>query len=101
MAVASEILIWNKDMGFIRITEGSGDNLLREDIAEGYVDYINIDGMEFDGYELVENDELIDGGMCMLTELYQDIFHTPEEVVEYLIDAEFVPATNYMILYPV
>ena len=30
----STILIWSKETGFVRITEGSGDNLLNEDLIE-------------------------------------------------------------------
>ena len=37
----SEILIWSNETEFIRINEGTGDNLLREDQEEGYVDYID------------------------------------------------------------
>ena len=39
----SDILIWNKDVGFVKINEGTGDNLLYEDKQEGYIDYINYD----------------------------------------------------------
>ena len=38
-----EILIWSNETEFIKINEGTGDNLLREDQEEGYVDYINQD----------------------------------------------------------
>lgn len=41
----SNILIWNKDTGFLRINEGTSDNLFPEDIAQGYVDYIMLDHM--------------------------------------------------------
>ena len=75
-----DILIWNKETDFIKISEGTGDNLLREDIEEGYVDYMMIDGYSFNGDELEENYE-IDGGQAMLTELYQEKFNTPEEVI--------------------
>ena len=93
-----DILIWNKETDFIKISEGTGDNLLREDIEEGYVDYMMIDGYSFNGDELEENYE-IDGGQAMLTELYQEKFNTPEEVIEYLIKEEFIPDVKYTILY--
>lgn len=68
----SNILIWNKDTGFLRINEKSGDNLFPEDIAQGCVGYIMLDHMEFDGMELIESD----GIQILLTELYQSKFHS-------------------------
>ena len=97
--VASNILIWNKDVGFIRIAEGTGDNLLPEDIDEGYVDYILIDGYEYDGTELVEDYYVVDGGQALLTELYQNKFSNTHEVIKYLIDEDWIPDVNYTILY--
>lgn len=96
---ASEILIWNKEVGFIRIYEGSGCNLLPEDEDEGYVDYINIDGLAYEFGELVENYEPVEGGMAMLTELYQEKFESVTEVVQYLIDTEWIPDAEYVILH--
>ena len=97
--VASEILIWNKEVGFIRIYEGDGCNLLPEDEDEGYVDYINIDGLVYELGELVENYEPVEGGMAMLTELYQKKFEDVTEVVQYLIDTGWIPNIEYTYLY--
>ena len=97
--VASEILIWNKEVGFIRIYEGSGGNLLPEDEDEGYVDYINIDGLAYEFGELVENYEPVEGGMAMLTKLYQEKFESVTEVVQYLIDTGWIPDAEYVILH--
>ena len=97
--VASNILIWNKDVGFIRIAEGTGDNLLPEDIDEGYVDYILIDGYKYDGTELVEDYYVVDGGQALLTELYQNKFSNTHEVIKYLIDEDWIPDASYTILY--
>ena len=50
-----------------RISEGDGGNLLKEDIENGYVDYIY--------YEIYNADDLdneIDGGMILLKEYFQD-----------------------------
>ena len=99
MAVASEILIWNKEVGFVRIYEGTGDNLLREDIKEGYVDYINIDGLEYSYGEFGECYDPVEGGMAMLTELYQEKFNSTEDVINYLIDNDWIPDEHYIILY--
>ena len=51
----------------IYISEGTGDNLLFEDIEEGYVDYINYEIYMF-GNGICEDD----GGMIMLRELFRD-----------------------------
>ena len=97
--VASDILIWNKEIGFIKICEGTGDNLLREDIAEGYVDYMMIDGYSYNGSDLVEDYDIVEGGQAMLTEYYQDMFETPIEVINYLIEGDWIPNVDYTILY--
>ena len=85
---------------FVRICEGTGDNLLPEDEAEGYVDYIMIDGYEWNGIEIVEGCDIdfIEGGMALLEELYQEKFSTATEVVDYLIECEWLPNEEYVIL---
>lgn len=94
----SNILLWNKEVGFIRVSEGDGSNLLSEDEAEGYVDYIMVDFLEFDGY-----DELVDAGVdnpqVMLTELYQEQFKTVDDVITHLIKSEWIPDVSYTVLY--
>ncbi len=58
----------SNDKGYIiYISEGTGDNLLDEDIEEGYVDYIN-----YQIYMLDNGIEEDDGGMIMLRELFRD-----------------------------
>ena len=59
----------------ITAVEGTGDNLLDEDIKEGYVDYLMTNIYKTDGYELVEED----AGQKMLTELWQDVLQRAEE----------------------
>ena len=61
-----------KDTGhYYHICEGTGDNLLYEDIQDGYVDYIYYE--IFDGLQGVyENDEC-DGGQYLLKKMYQDM----------------------------
>ncbi len=99
--VSSEILLgytYETNSGietsFVRVNEGSGTNLLQEDIEEGFVDYIMIDFLEYDGYEFIETD----GAQVMLSELYQVKFHSVEEVIKHLIDTSFLPDVKYMIL---
>jgi len=92
---SSNILIWNEKVGFIKINEGSGDNLFDEDEDEGYVDYIMMDFIEYDGYSFTETD----GAQVMLTEMYQEKFESETEVVQYLIDCEWIPDVEYVYLY--
>lgn len=99
MSTPGNILIWHQNIGFIQIHEGTGDNLLYEDEEEGYVDYIMIDGYDFDGYELVECCDCVEGAQVMLRELYQDIFQSAEDVVKYLINEDWIPNEEYIILY--
>lgn len=93
--MVKNILIWNEKVGFIRINEGAGENLFPEDEEKGYVDYIMLDFMEYDGMSLFESD----GAQVMLFELYQEKFESEIEVVKYLIDTEWIPDVNYVYLY--
>lgn len=93
--VPSNILIWEPDFGFFKINEGNGSNLLEEDEAAGYVDYIMYEAMEYNGYDFTE----IDGGQVMLDELYQEKFENEADVVQHLIDSDFIPDAEYAYLY--
>lgn len=93
--MSSNILIWNERVGFIKINEGAGDNLLPEDEAQGYVDYIMIDYIEYDGYEFIETDS----AQVMLAEMYQEKFGDVSDVVQYLIDSDWIPDEDYTYLY--
>ena len=55
----------------LRIEEGGGTNLLKEDEKAGYVDYIYYDQYELDG-QMTNSD----GGMITLTELFRDKFRS-------------------------
>ena len=92
---ASNILIWNEEVGFVRINEGNGSNLFEEDEEAGYVDYIMLDFLTYNGYELIEND----GSQVMLYEMYQDKFNSVEEVIQHMIDYNWIPNTKYTVLY--
>lgn len=50
----------------IRIAEGTGDNLLPEDINNGFIDYIY-----YEQYELSDNMPVVDGGQVMLKEMFR------------------------------
>ena len=95
ISIVSNILVWNEKIGFIRINEGTGDNLVSEDEAKGFVDYIMLDFMKYDGIDLIETD----GAQIMLTELYQEKFENEAEVVQYLIDTEWIPDVEYVYLH--
>lgn len=93
--MSSNLLIWNEDVGFIRINEGNGSNLLPEDEELGYVDYIMVDFLEYDGYDFTETD----GAQVMLTKMYQEKFNSNEDVVRHLIDCSWIPEAEYTYLY--
>lgn len=93
--ISGNILIWNEQVGFIKINEGNGSNLLDEDEEDGYVDYIMLDFIEYDGYDFIETD----GAQVMLMEMYQEEFEDETEVVEYLIDCGWIPDVDYVYLY--
>ena len=68
----------------IRIAEGNGMNLLDDDIAKGYVDYIYYDVHELD-VELPE----IDGGQLMLTELFHDKYKSMKDCIPDVFDLAY------------
>lgn len=78
----------------IRIAEGTGDNLLKEDIKEGYVDYIYYDQHELD-MDLPE----VDGGQVMLTELFREKYACTEECIPDVLDMAYGNSKlEYMVL---
>lgn len=78
---------WAKDREkgyWWHICEGTGDNLLQEDVDEGYVDYIY-----YDYYESlldIREDNVHDGGMILLKRYYQDM--SLEEIIKEVQDFE-------------
>ena len=72
-----DLYLYSPDFDQIfEVFEGSGTNLLEEDIQEGYVDYIyyNQYKVEPDG-EMIE----VDGGMILLEELFRDKYSCTED----------------------
>lgn len=65
----------------IRIDEGSGDNLTDDDIAQGYVDYIY-----YEVYNVQQDLPEVDGGMIMLTELFQEKFKSTKDAIPAVLD---------------
>lgn len=78
----------------IRIAEGNGMNLLDEDIANGYVDYIY-----YEQHALEIEFPEVDGGQIMLSEPFHDRFKTMEECIpSVLIMAYGVESIPYVVL---
>lgn len=75
------MLIWIKDADvLITAEEGTGDNLLEEDIADGFNDYIMTNVYKRDGYEIVEED----GGQLLTSEMVADL--DKDEIVKRVLD---------------
>lgn len=78
----------------IRITEGTGDNLLKEDRKEGYIDYIN-----YEQYALEQDLPDVDSGMVMLKEYFRDQFTCTEECIPLVLDMAYDDSClNYILL---
>jgi hypothetical protein len=68
----------------VRISEGTGDNLLEEDVADGFVDYIYYEKYDL-GYDISE----VDGGQIMLTELFQDKYKCTEDCIPEVLEMAY------------
>jgi hypothetical protein len=78
----------------IRIAEGDGSNLLREDIDNGYVDYIY-----YEQYELNVDMPEVDGGQVMLPKPFHDIFSSMEKCIPRVLDMAYgVDSIPYVVL---
>ena len=78
----------------IKISEGTGDNLLEEDTNEGYVDYIY-----YEQYSREPGFPEVDGGMVMLTELFRDKYKSTSECIPAVLDTAFGDVTiEYIVL---
>ena len=72
-----------KDNVLLHIEEGTGDNLLKEDRQEGYVDYVN-----YYVYDMTDPPEEINGGMIMYKELVSSKEDT-DIITDVINDLEF------------
>ena len=68
----------------VMVSEGSGDNLLDEDIDAGFVDYIY-----YDTYRMLSGIQEEDGGMVMLTELFREKFTCTKDAIPYVLDMAY------------
>ncbi len=65
---------------FIFIAEGSGDNLFNEDIANGFVDYINIEIYNS------KREDCIGGGLLLLEKSFREIYPDTRDCINDVID---------------
>lgn len=77
----------------IYISEGTGDNLLPEDIAEGYVDYIN-----YTIYDLDNGIEESDSGMIMLKELFQGKYSCTKDCIPDVLEFVELEENEFLVL---
>lgn len=66
-----------KTKQIIRIAEGCGDNLLSEDIKDGYVDYIY-----YEQYALDVGMPEVDGGQILLKELFREKYRCTADCIQ-------------------
>lgn len=78
------LYLWNGWYSLFVISEGTGDNLLKEDVDEGYVDYWMTDWFRADDEGEIE----ADGGQWMERELVRNKYHTVGEVLERLMECD-------------
>lgn len=67
------------------ISEGTGDNLLKEDVANGYVDYIYYEQYDAADPELTE----IDGGQVLLTTLFREKYENTAQCIPEVLDMAY------------
>lgn len=68
----------------VRIAEGSGDNLLPEDVEKGYVDYIY-----YEQYELEIDMPKADGGQILLKRLLRDEYQCMADCIPVVLDMAY------------
>lgn len=76
----------------ITAIEGTGDNLLPEDEADGLVDYLMSSVYEMEGEEI----NLLDSGQIMSSDYFADM--EEEEVIQRVLEYWGVHEDNYVIL---
>lgn len=68
----------------IRIAEGSGDSLHREDVEEGYVDYIY-----YEQHEVGAGMPVVDGGTVLLEELLREKYRSMAGCIPDVLDMAY------------
>lgn len=77
----------------LRVAEGTGGNLLPEEVDEGYVDYIY-----YDIYEPAYGFPEVDGGMITKKELLVDTYGSMEEAIAEVIEFHYGCDLDYIVL---
>ena len=78
----------------IRISEGTGDNLLWEDREKGYVDYIY-----YDQHELSIDMPVVEGGQVLLEGMFRNLFRCTADCIPRVLDMAYgSDALSYVIL---
>lgn len=78
----------------IRISEGTGDNLLWEDREKGYVDYIY-----YDQHELGIDMPVVEGGQVLLEGMFRNLFRCTADCIPRVLDMAYgSDALSYVIL---
>lgn len=78
----------------IRISEGSGDNLLEEDIKAGFVDYIY-----YEQYDLGPTINEADGGQIMLYKAFQKQYTSTKDCIPDVLEMAYgIDGIPYIVL---
>lgn len=77
----------------LRVAEGSGDNLIYEDVDEGYVDYIY-----YEIYEPAYGFPEVDGGMITKKELLVNIYECMEEAIPEVLEFHYGFSGEYIVM---
>ena len=80
-----ELFVFVPEVGqIVRIAEGTGDNLLREDEEDGYVDYIY-----YEQHELGIDMPVVDGGQVLLEGMFRDLFQCTADCIPRVLDMAY------------
>ena len=77
----------------IKLSEGTGDNLDRWAVEDGYVDYIY--------YEIDEPDWFfteVDGGITLVKQLVENMYESLEDALPEVIERHFEAPLEYVVL---
>ena len=103
-----DVYVWVPEQNaLLRIEEGSGDNLLKEDMEEGYVDYLNYDClssaekadspqdllMQFTGGDAIDLCDIMtneaDGGMLLYKTILRESNNSLSDLIPDVLDQCF------------
>lgn len=80
-----ELFVFVPEMGqIVRIAEGTGGNLLREDEEDGYVDYIY-----YEQHGLSDGMSVVDGGQVLLKGMFRELFRCTADCIPRVLDMAY------------